>query len=194
MKELVFVTNNPHKLAEIRQMIRSDYRILSLDDIGFNDEIEETAPDLEGNALIKARQIHVKTGSGCFADDTGLEVNALHGSPGVFSARYAGKKATYADNVNKLLAEMSGINDRRACFRTVIALILDGREFLFEGRVDGHITLIPRGTEGFGYDPVFVPDGSGKTFAEMTSSEKNTISHRGRAIEQLIRFLSQPVQ
>jgi XTP/dITP diphosphohydrolase len=175
-------------------MIPGDYRILSLDDIGFYGEIEETAPDLEGNALIKARLIHEKTGSGCFADDTGLEVDFLEGRPGVHSARYAGEYATYADNVNKLLGEMDGAENRNARFRTVIALILDGREYLFEGRVDGTILTAPRGDSGFGYDPVFVPDGYTRTFAEMTSVEKNSISHRGMAIERLLRFLAGPVQ
>jgi XTP/dITP diphosphohydrolase len=190
MKELVFVTNNAHKLAEIRQILGGLYRIKSLADIGFSEEIEETAPDLEGNALLKARHIHDRYGCNCFADDTGLEVDALGGAPGVYSARYAGEDATYADNVNKLLAAMEGSGERSARFRTVIALILDNREHLFEGSVEGAILTETHGSAGFGYDPVFRPEGSELTFAEMNSEEKNRISHRGRAVEGLKTFLA----
>jgi XTP/dITP diphosphohydrolase len=191
MNELVFVTNNHHKLSEIRQIIGDDFNIKSLADIGFNEEIEETAPDLEGNALLKAKVIHERFGCDCFADDTGLEVDALDGAPGVYSARYAGEGASYADNVNKLLKELNGTPVRTARFRTVIALIIGSREYLFEGRVDGEILTECRGETGFGYDPVFMPSESGKSFAEMTAGEKNSISHRGLATEKLKQFLSE---
>lgn len=191
MKELLFVTNNRHKLSEIRQILGDSYDIRSLADIGFTEEIEETAPDLEGNAILKARHIHDRYGVDCFADDTGLEVEALDGAPGVISARYAGENATYADNVNKLLEALDGRTDRLARFRTVIALILDDRDYLFEGQVEGEITTEPHGLTGFGYDPVFRPLESEKTFAEMTAGEKNRISHRGRAVAKLQEFLGQ---
>jgi XTP/dITP diphosphohydrolase len=190
MKELVFVTNNKHKLSEIRQIIGQYCIIKSLGDIGFNEEIEETAPDLEGNALLKARHIHDRYGVDCFADDTGLEVDALGGAPGVYSARYAGENTTYADNVNKLLEAMDGETRRGARFRTVIALILDNKSYLFEGQVDGEITTEQRGETGFGYDPIFRPLQSEKSFAEMTAEEKNSISHRGRATQELRSFLA----
>ncbi len=190
MKELVFVTNNKHKLSEIRQIIGQYCIIKSLGDIGFDEDIEETAPDLEGNALLKARHIHDRYGVDCFADDTGLEVDALGGAPGVYSARYAGENATYADNVNKLLEAMDGETRRGARFRTVIALILDNKSYLFEGQVDGEITTEQRGDTGFGYDPIFRPLQSEKSFAEMTAVEKNVISHRGRATQELQSFLA----
>jgi XTP/dITP diphosphohydrolase len=191
MKELVFVTNNKHKLSEISQILGNSFKIRSLADIGFTEEIEETAPDLEGNALLKARHVHDRFGVDCFADDTGLEVDALGGAPGVYSARYAGESATYADNVEKLLVALAGQPSRSARFRTVIALIMDNRDYLFEGQVDGEITTEPRGNTGFGYDPVFRPLESEKTFAEMPSEEKNAISHRGRAVAKLCEFLGQ---
>ncbi len=189
MKELIFVTNNKHKLSEIRQIIGRYYTIKSLADIGFDEDIEETAPDLEGNALLKARHIHDRYGLDCFADDTGLEVDALNGAPGVYSARYAGENASYADNVSKLLEAMKGEPVRTARFRTVIALILDNKSYLFEGQVDGEILTEPRGETGFGYDPIFRPLQSDKSFAEMPAEEKNAISHRGRATEKLQSFL-----
>jgi len=191
IKRLLFVTNNAHKLTEIRQIAGNQMEILSLADTGFSGEIEETAPDLEGNALQKARFIHNLYGFNCFADDTGLEVDALDGAPGVLSARYAGIKATYADNVNKLLTEMEGNTQRTARFRTVIALILNDTEYLFEGRIEGTISLSTSGDEGFGYDPVFVPQGYTQTFAELPAAEKNRISHRGLAVEKLMQFLHQ---
>ncbi|MCK9326447.1 MAG: RdgB/HAM1 family non-canonical purine NTP pyrophosphatase [Bacteroidales bacterium] len=191
IKRLLFVTNNAHKLTEIRQIAGNQMEILSLADTGFSGEIEETAPDLEGNALQKARFIHNLYGFNCFADDTGLEVDALDGAPGVLSARYAGIKATYADNVNKLLTEMEGKTQRTARFRTVIALILNDTEYLFEGRIEGTISLSTSGDEGFGYDPVFVPQGYTQTFAELPAAEKNRISHRGLAVEKLMQFLHQ---
>ena len=194
MKDLVFVTNNMHKLAEIRQILGNHYSIRSLKDIGFDEDIEETAPDLAGNALLKARHVHDRFGCDCFADDTGLEVAALDGSPGVFSARYAGENATYADNVNKLLEAMAGKQNRTARFRTVIALILDNRDYLFEGQVDGEILTEPHGITGFGYDPVFRPIVSEKSFAEMPPEEKNVISHRGRALAKLQTFLRETMR
>lgn len=194
MKELVFVTNNKHKLSEIRQILGDYCKIMSLADIGFDEDIEETAPDLEGNALLKARHIHNRFGCDCFADDTGLEVEALLGAPGVYSARYAGENASYADNVKKLLQALSGNHNRSAHFRTVIALILDNRDYLFEGRVDGEILTEPRGITGFGYDPIFRPLESEKTFAEMSAEEKNVISHRGIATGKLQSFLRQTVK
>ncbi|MFA5817111.1 MAG: RdgB/HAM1 family non-canonical purine NTP pyrophosphatase [Bacteroidales bacterium] len=194
MKELVFVTNNKHKLSEIRQILGDSYKIMSLGEIGFYEEIEETTPDLEGNALLKARYIHDRFGCDCFADDTGLEVAALDGAPGVFSARYAGENATYADNVNKLLEALAGNHNRAARFRTVIALILNNRDYLFEGQVEGEILSEPRGITGFGYDPVFRPLESEKSFAEMSAEEKNVISHRGKATSQLQEFLRQTAE
>ncbi len=189
MKEIVFATNNNHKLAEIRQMIPEEFRIISLADIGLTDEIPETAETISGNALLKARYVYERYGKDCFADDTGLEVLALNGAPGVYSARYAGLSCSYADNVNKLLKEMNGVVDRKAKFITVIALVFNGTEYLFEGTVSGQITLQPVGTSGFGYDPVFLPDFQKLTFAEMHPALKNEISHRGKAVQQLIAFL-----
>ena len=189
MRQLIFVTNNRHKLDEIRQILGNRFALRCLSDLPFTGEIPETAPDLAGNALLKARYIHSSFGADCFADDTGLEVEALNGAPGVFSARYAGDQATYADNVIKLLGTLNGITNRSARFRTVIALILDNREYLFEGTVEGEILTEIRGTGGFGYDPIFLPRGYEKSFAEMTAQEKNLISHRGRAAEALAAFL-----
>ncbi len=190
MRQLVFATNNAHKLSEIRAMAGDKFEILSLADIGCHDDIPETAPTLEGNALIKARYVHDRYGMDCFADDTGLEVTALGGAPGVHTARFA-----YPDrhdpvaNTRKLLSELADKADRTAAFRTIIALILDNREHLFEGRVDGHIATAERGTEGFGYDPVFIPENRGLTFAELGVDVKNTISHRARAVGRLCEFL-----
>lgn len=194
MKQLVFVTNNKHKLSEIRQILGDYCNIMSLEDIGFHEDIQETAPDLEGNAMLKARHIHDRFGCDCFADDTGLEVEALNGAPGVFSARYAGENATYSDNVNKLLEALAGNDRRLARFRTVIALILDNHDYLFEGQVEGEILTEPHGTGGFGYDPVFRPLESEKSFAEMPAEEKNVISHRGRAMGKLREFLGKTVK
>ncbi len=187
-KELVFVTRNKHKLEEVANKLGSDIRILSLDDVGFEGEIPETADTLEENALMKARFFHSKTGMDCFADDTGLEVEALNGQPGVRSARFASDH-DFHKNMMKVLELMRGKTNRKARFRTVIALILDGREFLFEGVVNGTITTEPRGKGGFGYDPIFLPDGYDKTFAQMSLEEKNAISHRARAVEKLVEFL-----
>lgn len=188
-KALVFATNNKHKLAEIQAIAGSQFHIISLEEAGFAGEIPETAPTIEGNALMKARYIFERLGTDCFADDTGLEVEALNGAPGVYSARYAGEQSTYQDNVLKLLEALSGQTQRAAHFKTVIALNYDEKEYLFEGIVEGKILLQPRGQGGFGYDPVFVPDGYDKTFAELAPEVKNSISHRGKAMLKLLDFL-----
>ncbi len=188
--KLVFATNNAHKLEEIRAMLGTDMEILSLADIDCHDDIPETAETLQGNALIKARWVKERYGFDCFADDTGLEVSALDGAPGVHTARYA-----YPDrhdpeaNTQKLLEALKNKNDRSARFRTVIALIYNGEEHLFEGIVNGQIATEKRGTEGFGYDPVFSPEDTGRTFAELGVEVKNRISHRARAVQKLVDFL-----
>lgn len=189
MRKLVFATHNENKLQEVRQMLGEKFHLLSLTDIGCHDEIEETAETLEGNALIKARYVKDKFGYDVFADDTGLEVDALNGAPGVYSARYAGEGKNSEDNMDKLLRELSGEENRTARFRTVVALILNNDEHLFEGVVDGTITSERSGAAGFGYDPIFLPDGYAMTFAEMPGNEKNRISHRGRAVGKLVSFL-----
>lgn len=190
-KKIVFATNNAHKLSEIRNIIGDQWQILSLDDIGCHDDIPETADTLQGNAEMKARYINEKYGVDCFADDTGLLVEALDGAPGVYSARYAGPDHDSKANMDLLLRNMENETDRRAHFSTVIALIIGDEIHFFEGRVDGEIRLTPVGTDGFGYDPVFEPEGRGVTFAQMTADEKNAISHRGRATTRLIEFLRQ---
>lgn len=189
MKTLVFATNNAHKLEEVRAILGERFRIVSLKEIGCTDEIPETADTLEGNALQKARYILDKFGYDCFADDTGLEVEALGGAPGVYSARYAGPGHDAEANMRKLLQEMTGKENRAARFRTVIALLMDGKEHLFEGRVNGSIIAERRGGSGFGYDPVFVPEGYEETFAELGNDIKNRISHRAKAVEKLAEFL-----
>ena len=191
MREIVFATNNKNKLAEMRQIMDGLYRVLSLEELGCHEDIVEDADTIQGNAKIKADFITNKYHVNCFADDTGLEVEALNGAPGVYSARYAGEHCSYQDNVNKMLNAMQGCENRRAAFRTVIALNLDGETYYFEGRSDGQITTEQRGTEGFGYDPIFQPDGFDKTFAELGSEVKNSISHRGRATRKLIEFLKE---
>ena len=193
IRKLVFATNNSHKLQEARQIISDGFEIVSLAEIGCHDDIPETADTLEGNALIKARWVKERYGYDCFADDTGLMVDALGGAPGVYSARYAGEHCTPADNVAKLLDEMKGKSDRRARFSTVIALIAGGEEHCFEGSVGGTIAESPHGDGGFGYDPVFVAEETGRCFAEMTAGEKNAISHRGRAMRALRDFLASAV-
>jgi XTP/dITP diphosphohydrolase len=187
--ELIFATHNQHKTEEAREIAASFIQIKNLKDIGCFEEIPETADTLSGNALQKAHYVQERFHVNCFADDTGLEVEALDGRPGVYSARYAGEHCSYQDNVDKLLCEMKGKTNRKACFKTVIALILGGKEYLFEGRVDGQIIENQRGVSGFGYDPVFLPNGFDRTFAEMSEEEKNSISHRGRAIRQMMDFL-----
>ena len=189
MKQIVFATNNKNKLREIREIMSDLYEVLSLDDIGCHEEIVEDAETIEGNVKIKADFVTNKYHVDCFADDTGLEVEALNGAPGVYSARYAGEHCSYQDNVNKMLNAMRGKTNRKAAFRTVIALNLDGKSYTFEGRCDGQIIESQRGTDGFGYDPIFMPDGFNQTFAEMSHEEKNAISHRGRATKKLIAFL-----
>ncbi|MBR3854941.1 MAG: non-canonical purine NTP diphosphatase [Bacteroidaceae bacterium] len=189
--KLVFATNNKHKLQEVRDIIGSGVEILSLADIDCTDDIPETADTLDGNALIKARYIFDKYSVNCFADDTGLEVEALGGAPGVYSARYAGDGHDSEANMNKLLENLTGENNRSAQFRTVIALIIDGEEKLFNGIVKGEITREKRGASGFGYDPIFVPEGYKESFAQMESSTKNSISHRYRATKQLSDYLKE---
>ncbi|MFO8055279.1 MAG: RdgB/HAM1 family non-canonical purine NTP pyrophosphatase [Bacteroidales bacterium] len=190
MRQIVFATNNPYKLKEVQNIIEhscsgSRVKILSLEDINFRIQAPETSETLEGNAIQKARFIKNHTGYDCFADDTGLEVKALEGAPGVRSARYAGEKARYSDNNRKLLRKLKGVKNRKARFRAVIALIADGKDYLFEGKVNGFITEKPRGKGGFGYDPVFRPKHHQKTFAEMPEEQKNTISHRFHATVKL---------
>lgn len=189
-QQLVIATNNAHKLSEIQAVVGDKFDILSLKSIGCFDDIPETADTLEGNALQKARYIYDRYHCDVFADDTGLEVAALDGRPGVHTARYAypDRNDTEA-NVAKILRELEGSSDRRAQFRTAIALILHGEEHLFEGKVEGYITTECRGTDGFGYDPVFSPEDTGKTFAELGVEVKNRLSHRARAVQQLCDFL-----
>jgi len=189
MKKLVFATNNPNKLAEVRALI-PQWEIISLSDIGCFDDIPETADTLEGNAQLKADFITQKYGYDCFADDTGLEVSALHGAPGVFSARYSGVNANSETNIQKLLAELENKSNRKAQFRTVIALNINTKKFHFEGICEGEILTEKRGISGFGYDPIFQPKGSKKSFAEMNQVEKGLISHRGKAIAKLVEFLN----
>ena len=190
MKKLVFASNNAHKLSEIRAILGDRIEIISLSDLQCHDEIPETADTLEGNALIKARYVWEHYGLYCFADDTGLEVEALGGAPGVYSARFAGEHASFEDNVSLLLERLSGVAaPRRARFRTVIALIDEYGTHFFEGSVNGEITLERSGDHGFGYDPIFRPEGREETFAQLTEQEKNSMSHRGRAVQKLVRYL-----
>ena len=189
MKKLVFATHNAHKLEELRAIIK-DYNILGLHDIDCHEEIVEDADTLDGNARIKADYVTNNFHIDCFADDTGLEVDALDGAPGVYSARYAGEGCSYQDNVNKLLKALEGVENRKARFRTVIALNLNGKQYTFEGKVEGVITKEQHGEKGFGYDPIFLPDGFDQTFAEMSMEVKNQISHRGRATQKLVEFLA----
>lgn len=190
IKKIVFATNNPHKLEEARVILQDSVEILSLEDIGCHDDIPETAETLEGNALIKARWVKEKYNYDCFADDTGLMVDSLGGAPGVYSARYAGPHCSPADNIRLLLKELHGKQDRKARFKTVVALLMDGKEYIFEGTVEGEIAGSESGEGGFGYDPVFIPEEKGISFAEMAPEEKNKISHRGRAMTKLAEFLS----
>jgi XTP/dITP diphosphohydrolase len=187
--ELIFATNNQHKITEIQSLIGDKIVLESLMDIGCTEDIPETADTLEGNALLKARFVYDNYGKNCFADDTGLEIEALDGRPGVYSARYATDGHNFEANINKVLIELSGLQNRKARFRTVIALILDGSVHYFEGIVNGEIISERRGSQGFGYDPVFLPDGYKLTFAEMPLIEKNKISHRARAVSKLVDFL-----
>jgi len=187
--KLIFATNNRNKLKEINHLLGDSFMLMSLADIGMEEDIPENEPTLDGNALQKARYIHQATGLDVFADDTGLETEALGGAPGVHSARFAGEDKDSNSNIRKLLSMLGTNPNRRARFRTVIALILRGREYLFEGTIEGSIISEKRGNEGFGYDPVFLPEGSNLTFAEMDLNAKNKISHRARAFEKLRKFL-----
>ena len=189
MKDIVFATNNKNKLKEMREIMDGLYHVMSLEEIGCHEEIIEDADTIQGNAKIKADFITNRYHIDCFADDTGLEVEALNGAPGVYSARYAGEHCSYQDNVNKMLNALDGVENRKAVFRTVIALNLEGETYYFEGRCEGQITKEQRGSEGFGYDPIFQPDGFEETFAELGMDVKNSISHRGRATQKLIEFL-----
>ena len=189
--KLVFATNNKHKLQEVRDIVGNRVEVLSLSDIGCCDDIPETADTLQGNALIKARHIYGKYGLDCFADDTGLEVEALGGAPGVYSARYAGEECDSEANMRKLLENLTGKSNRNAQFRTVIALIIDGKEMLFDGIVKGTIATEKRGDSGFGYDPIFIPEGHAESFAQMSGEMKNSMSHRFRATQQLGDYLKE---
>lgn len=187
--KLVFATNNKNKLYEVQKMITSSIQLVSLQDINCQEDIEETALTLKGNARLKAIHVFENYGFSCFADDTGLEVEALNGQPGVFSARYAGEPVNAENNIDKLLKELEGKTNRKAQFRTSICLLLNNEEYYFDGICKGEITIERRGTNGFGYDPVFIPEGYACTFAEMSEIEKNKISHRGLAIKKLTEFL-----
>jgi XTP/dITP diphosphohydrolase len=187
--DLIFATNNQHKVAEISSMLTDSWSIQTLEDVGFTREVPETGSTLEANALQKARYIKDHLGKDCFADDTGLEIEALNGEPGVYSARYAGPEKDSDLNIRKVLSEMEGKSNRRARFRTVIALIISGKELFFEGIVNGIILEKSEGTGGFGYDPIFKPDEAGVSFARMPLSKKNQISHRGRAFSKLVEYL-----
>jgi XTP/dITP diphosphohydrolase len=188
-RKLLFATNNSHKLREIREIAGSEFEIIGLKDVGFEGEIPENQDTIEANAAQKARYIYENIHIDCFADDTGLEIEALDGRPGVYSARYAGEGCSFDDNIEKVLHELDGSGDRKARFRCVVCLILEGGEYFFEGRIDGNITKERNGNGGFGYDPVFIPDGHNQTFAEMPPYLKNGISHRGKAVTRMIRFL-----
>ncbi|MFH1159320.1 MAG: RdgB/HAM1 family non-canonical purine NTP pyrophosphatase [bacterium] len=188
-RKLLFATNNPHKLREIREISGNEFQVLSLNEVDHDADIPETSNTLEGNARQKAWFIYDKTGIDCFADDTGLEIEALDGRPGVYSARHAGEGCSFDDNIEKVLHELEGIENRNAWFRCVVCLILEGREYLFEGRINGKIIRERQGSGGFGYDPVFIPDGYQQTFAAMPAHLKNGISHRGIAVSKLFRFL-----
>ena len=188
--KLVFATNNKHKVEEVKKLLPAGFELLTLAGIGCAEELPETGNTLEQNAAQKARYIHDKYGYDCFADDSGLEVEALHGRPGVYSARYAGVNGDAAENNKKLLAELNLEENRKARFRTVIALMLKEETHVFDGSVYGEITLSPRGANGFGYDPVFIPEGFHVTFAEMAPELKNRISHRAEAVKKLVQFLA----
>jgi XTP/dITP diphosphohydrolase len=190
---IVFASNNEHKVKEIKSILGNTFTLLSLSDLNLTEDIPEEEPLLEGNALAKARYIYNATGMNVFADDTGLETEALNGLPGVHSARFAGESRDPSANIDKLLLLLEKSGNRRARFRTVIALIFEHKEYLFEGIVTGNITVERRGKEGFGYDPVFMPEGKNLTFAEMNLDEKNTISHRARAFEKLKEFLTREI-
>ena len=192
--KLVFASNNKNKIQEIQALVPNTFQILSLEEIGCTEDIPETADTIEGNAILKANYVTEKYGYDCFADDTGLEVEALNGAPGVYSARYAGEQKDANDNLDKLLSELKDKSNRNANFKTVIALNLNGNQNLFTGIINGKIIEKKIGTNGFGYDPIFVADGYSKTFAELTMEEKSIISHRGIAVNELILFLQKQNQ
>ncbi len=191
--KLLFATNNAHKLEEVLQLLDPSFTLSTPREVGVEEDIPETAPTLEGNALQKARYLYQRTGLDCFADDTGLEVEALGGEPGVRSARYATDGHDFAANNLLLMSKLEGVENRAARFRTVIALIIAGQEYLFEGIVEGCIAPQPSGSEGFGYDPLFVANGYTQSFAEMTTAQKGAISHRGRAVAKLVEFLNSKI-
>ena len=188
--KIVFATNNPNKLKEIQSLIPKEIEIISLNEIGCNEDIPETGDTLEANAFQKAHYIKDNFNYDCFADDTGLEIDELNGDPGVYSARYAGPERNANANMNKVLNELKGKKNRKAQFRTAIALILKGEEHLFEGKVEGYISKDKQGNEGFGYDPIFIPENDIRSFAQMSMQEKGVISHRGRAVKKLVVFLN----
>lgn len=190
MQQLVFATNNAHKLGEVQAKAGAQIKLLSLDDIGCYDDIEETGLTFNQNASIKSRYIYKRYSLNCFGDDSGLEIDALNNEPGIYSARYAGKHGDHEANMDKVLKKLEGVENRKARFRTVISLIWNGAEYFFEGTVPGTIRTERCGAKGFGYDPIFQPDGYDITFAEMSMDEKNSISHRGRAVDELIAFLN----
>jgi XTP/dITP diphosphohydrolase len=190
MDKIVFATNNVYKMAEVSSILESKFQLISLKEIQCFEEIPETQNTIEGNALQKIRYIYKKYHIDCFADDTGLEVEVLNGAPGVYSARYAGDDCNSENNIIKLLREMDGEKNRKACFRTAIALIFQGKEYLFNGKLEGSILLEKQGSSGFGYDPVFLPNGYKQSFAQMEMNLKNTISHRALAIKALSEFLT----
>ena len=188
--KIVFATNNPNKLKEIQSLIPKEIEIISLKEIGCNEDIPETGDTLEANAFQKAHYIKDNFNYDCFADDTGLEIDKLNGDPGVYSARYAGPERNANANMNKVLNELKGKKNRKAQFRTAIALILKGEEHLFEGKVEGYISKDKQGNEGFGYDPIFIPENDKRSFAQMSMEEKGAISHRGRAVKKLVTYLN----
>ena len=187
--KLIFATHNAHKLEEVKGLIPETINLLSLTDINFNEEIEETETTIEGNALLKARTIYSKTKINCFSDDSGLLIDALNGAPGVYSARYAGEPKNDHANTEKVLAQLIKENNRKAHFKTIIALIVNGQEYVFEGIINGTIINKKKGANGFGYDPIFVPNGYSKTFAELSSQEKSSISHRAIAVQKMMEVL-----
>lgn len=187
--DLIFATHNKNKVKEVKSLMPESINLLSLYDINYKEDIEETADTIEGNALIKVQTISLKTSKNCFADDSGLFVDQLNGAPGVLSARYAGEQKNDEDNITKLLFELKNNEKRNAHFKTIMALDLDGKEYIFEGIIKGSITHQRAGTNGFGYDPIFIPEGYKKTFAELSLEEKNKISHRKIALKKLLNFL-----
>ena len=187
--KIVFATNNPNKLSELQALVPKGIEILSMKDINCNEELPETNPTLKENALQKAQYVYKNFGFNCFADDTGLEIESLGGAPGVYSARYAGEGCNADDNMKKVLIELENMDNRNATFRTVIALIINGDEYIFQGECNGEITKTKNGVGGFGYDPIFMPQGYEITFAEMSKQEKGALSHRGRAVDKLVSFL-----